>query len=60
MENLNDKHGFLGKNKLSKMITLEIEILKKPISIEEIGRFTKELPHRKTVGLKIFTELTKT
>lgn len=42
------------------MIALEVEILKEPISIEEIGRFTKELPHRKTLGLKIFPELTKT
>lgn len=60
MENLNDKCGFLGKNKLSKIIALEMEILKKPISIEEIGRFTKELPQRKTLDLKIFSELTKT
>ena len=43
-------------NNLSKMTPIEMEILKKPISIEEIGRFLKELPHRNAPGLKIFTE----
>lgn len=38
------------------MTGIEIEILRKPISIEEIGRFIKELLHRKALSLKIFTE----